>query len=147
MKKAGLMILALVVVVGFAVQTSHAGVICIDIETYCNDLKLFIDPDTGGGIKGVHGYEYGCGYDDRGVVGTLRVTATSKLFMLNKSYWGGTLSGVEFINIDKLTKTGTGTYTYDNGSTGSANYTIVPCPKAGVSLLSEEITEPDAVTP
>ena len=146
MKKAGLMILAFLVVVGLGLRSSQAGVVCIDIESYCNDLKLFISPDTSAKIKEVHGYEYGCGYEDRGVFGTMRVTSTSKLFILGGSY-GGTLSKVEFINIDKLTQTGTGTYTYSNGSTGTVNYFIVPCPTGAGLLLSEEMTEPDAATP
>jgi hypothetical protein len=152
MKKVGLIILALVVMVGFGVRSSYAGVICIDDVSSCNDFKLFISPDTGGGIKEVHGYEYGCGYDDRGVSGSMKMTPTSKHFTLTGSYINGSQLGIFYINIDKATNTGTGGWSYNNGTywSGTSSYSIVPCPKvgAGAGLFeADEITEPDTANP
>ena len=151
MKKAGLIILALVVIVGFAVRGSHAGAICIDEVGYCNDIKLFINPHGAGkGLKinEVHGYEYGCGWDDRGISGSMKETSTTKYFTLLGSY-SGTLVKILYFYIDKLTNTGAGTWTYIGGTAGTANFNIVECPTIGITSAEamaeshEAMAEPD----
>jgi hypothetical protein len=151
MKKAGLIILALVAIVGFAVRGSDAGPICIDEVGYCNDLKLFINPHGAGkGLKinEVHGYEYGCGYDDRGISGSMKETSTTKYFTLVGSY-SGTMAKILYFYIDKHTNTGAGTWTYIGLSGGSTNFNIVECPATGITSgeamaeAHEEMAEPD----
>ena len=142
--------LAIVLMVGFGTQSSHAAVICIDLQGACNDYKLFISPDTGGGIRAVNGYEYGCGQNDRGISGTMRVTPTSKIFTLTGSNLNGSTLKIEYYSIDKITKTGLGGWSYNNGTywNGVGTYSIVPCPLPGAgSVEAAEMTEPDTSNP
>jgi hypothetical protein len=149
MKKVGLIMLAILVMVGFGVQSSHAGVICFDAVNSCNDLKLFISPDRGGNIREVHGHEYGCGLDDRGFSGSMKITPTSKHYTLTGQISNGSALVAWYINIDKVTKTGPGSFSMHNDAytSGAANFSIVPCPVGGSALEAAEITEPDMLKP
>jgi hypothetical protein len=140
MKNSRLIILALVAMVGLVVRSLDAGVICIDEVGYCNDVKIFISPDTAGSIKEIHGYEYGCGYYDRGISGSMEVTSTSKHFTLLGSY-SGSLVKVLYIHINKATNTGTGNWNYIGRTSGTADFGIVPCPPT--LTPPSGISEPD----
>ena len=124
---------------------SFAGAVCVDLEGYCNDVKIYTTNDYSGKLVSVYGYEYGCNQPGRAFTGVLIKSSTTKQYILTGNWNNASQVGALNITIDKLTKTGTGYWTY-NGSGNSGTYTVVPCPAgmypAGFEAL--EITEPDA---
>jgi len=111
--------LAFLLVLGFTSASMATGV-KLDIGTYCNDLWLScISEETG--VYSAHGYEYGCGYENRLVDGTLRVTGGYAYWGLLGSYTGFDYGGVKVENvvINLSTKAGDGTWGYFYSSGGA----------------------------
>jgi hypothetical protein len=122
---------------------ANAVTMCLESVTSCNDIKLFFDSTTAG-VHAVRGYEYGCGYSDRELFGTLKVK--SGTWYLNFTKPGYTSnSPAPFTSSYVVTYNPTsksGTYNaitiYSSGPfdhTGS--YNKIACP-AGSSLIASD---------
>ena len=100
--------LLVTVSVGLA-QMEASGIpvttICLDSLTSCNDCYLSLERSAPGGVFALHGYEYGCGYQDRLADGSL-------LFAGGYAYIGLVLS------------LGSSSGCGDCGSIGARNYVI-----------------------
>ena len=79
MKKLGLCVgLACAVVLAFS-SAGQAG-LCLDNDNFCNDY--YFDLVKGPGAYALHGYEYGCGIDNKVTQGALRVTGGYAYFCI-----------------------------------------------------------------
>jgi len=141
-----------VVILIFALTgVSYAETFCLDILGYCNDMRIRTDTigtATTGNFR-VWGHEYGCGYNDRQVYGSLRIK--------NGIWYTGltvTGSGSGYVT----TKTIVARYNY---STGSGTYKIgyvdsdgfvdyaagtlkkITCPAISAASMAAEPNEPD----
>jgi hypothetical protein len=124
---------------------SFAGAVCLDIETFCNDLKIYTTNDYSGKLVSVYGYEYGCSQPGRAFTGVLVKSTTTRQYILTGNWNDASQVGTFNITIDKETKTGTGYYNFGGGA-NLTTFTQVTCPPgmypAGLQAL--EIAEPDA---
>jgi len=118
MKKIGICIaLAVVLVLGVSSASMATG-IKLDMDSWCNDMWVSAEKLEGANVYGLHGYEYGCGYEDRLLDGSLRVTGGYAYFGLTGNYGPGSAGGdsgkQQMVNviITMSTKTGTGYYSY-----------------------------------
>ena len=94
----------------FGITGTSFGFISFD-HSSCNDYIFAITP-VGNGIYGLHGYEYGCGADNRQSDGTLVVAGAYAYAGYNTQ-----LPGFDFNNLGTHTEvitlsTDTGTYIY-----------------------------------
>jgi len=125
------LILTIVFCIFIMAWQSNAGVLCLDAQGSCNDLKLFVSDRTGE-IAKINGYEYGCGDPSRGLTGTKLWSGTHRYFNLTGTY--NDASQVASISIDYNTASGvySGSYSYisDSYLSGSTTYVQVPCPSA-----------------
>ena len=134
MKKFTLCIaLAFVLVMGVS-STSLAGV-TLDSSGSCNDVYLEVK-SMGSGIYEAHGYEFGCGYNDRLATGSLRVAGGVAYFgNISSSGQSGSGTGQSLgsqnaaINLSSKTGSYYYLYTYVSGSaiaghSGSGTYTM-----------------------
>lgn len=93
--------------------------IILDIDYYCNDYFLVCNMQSSK-IYDAHGYEYGCGYNDRIAHGAVRVAGGYAYFGVEKIMPGGGTVGVDHIMIQISTKTGTFGWSYFQASGGGA---------------------------
>ena len=131
-----ILILALAFIIVFGVfSLGLAFDVKLDAVSWCNDI-YFKGTSPGNGVYSLHGYEYGCGYNDRIAHGSIHVTGGVAYFGFtsnsgtsatgdNGSIW--TMNVV----IDLSSNTGTGTLQgfYESGGVlgsngGSSNYTM-----------------------
>ncbi len=89
----------------------------LDGAGFCNDLYL-VCTMLDSKIYDCHGYEYGCGYNDRIAHGALRVAGGYAYFGVSKEMPGGGFVSHEHITIQISTKTGTFDYGYFQESSG-----------------------------
>jgi hypothetical protein len=115
--------------------------------SFCNDL--YFEITAGSGVHSIHGYEYGCGYKDRGFAGSLRVSGTKAYISINGAFGpsctgpgahGCALSAEAIIDLTTLS----GSYVYNyfgDGSTvsGSDTYTLSVCPPQATSEAIENL--------
>ncbi len=97
-----------------ASSSSWAQGVLIDDDDWCNDYWLGLT-SVESGIYGAHGYEYGCGYDDRLVAGSLQVVGGIAFVGLRKTVPGLAdygMNGFDNIAISLSTFTGSGTWSY-----------------------------------
>jgi hypothetical protein len=109
---------------------------CIDEQGYCNDVKVIFNR-VASGFYTVNGYEYGCGYDDRILDGTARVSGGKvyiSLTVVTSTSTATPFIGQRFYEITLSTQTGTGTWAwhYDGYHWGSVDVSFVSCPPAAV---------------
>ena len=118
------------------------GLLCLDVGG-CNDVKLAYN-SVGGGMYSLTGYEYGCGYDTRLVVGSMRVVGNTlqigytticavsctppKLGQYNAQIDLGTLSGPYQY-----------AWHYDSYHTGTGTMHLVSC--GATAVVSNESDE------
>jgi hypothetical protein len=121
---------------------SKAGVFCLDLQSGCNDIKLFMS-DRDGEITEVHGYEYGCGDESRGLSGVKIKSGTHRYYNLSGSYNDGSQVASISIDYDRVSDTYSGSWSYisDTVIEGSGTYTRVPCPSA--ETIELQFSEPD----
>lgn len=157
MKKFTLCIaLAFVLVMGVSSTSMAAGV---QLEnSFCNDIWVAFGA-VDAGVYSCHGYEYGCGYEDRFVDGTLRVVGGIAYFGLVGGYGTSCAAGDygcfknENVAISLSTKTGTGMYEYHyltsgvpdgHGATGisyTMTFPVPPPPTAEAAAFEPDATE------
>jgi hypothetical protein len=110
-----------------------AGILCLDTEGTCNDVKLVYDNTSGPGFFSVTGYEYGCGQPERSLDGSARVSgdtvyveytsmvstsaATPRIGQYNLQLSLGALGGPYQY-----------AYHYEGYHHGSGTMVAVPCP-------------------
>jgi hypothetical protein len=114
----------------------QAGTLCIDEVGHCNDIKA-VYSDNEAGLYELFGYEYGCGGNTRMTHGSARIVGNMLYMGFTGSYdLGGandpTLA-LRYYAVDLNTSSGTGTYSYNNGTFWSGTTAVVnliPCPAA-----------------
>lgn len=111
-----------------------AGTVCLDAVGFCNDLKFQYDTTGIPGLYEINGWEYGCGYTERLIDGTLQVSGSTATFNFTK---GGVISGDAFDatyvgTINLSTNSGPYVFTQSGAGVGSGSGThnVVPCPLA-----------------
>lgn len=129
------------------VGQSLAVTICLDEPTSCNDIKLVIPTVVEGGVYSVIGYEYGCGYDNKEIYGTLRVKNGQWYLNTTKNgiYDGQAMTSPEVIvyNPAKGTATYKSIVMYSDDSWDvSGKYKKVSCGSAGSASIAASVAEP-----
>lgn len=150
MKKLGLSVALACAVVLAAFSASLAAGICLD-GAACNDF--YFDAAKVNAVYETHGYEYGCGYNDRMAFGALRTAGGT-------AYFGfGTVTSTtgdygQFCSrvyaIDLGTRTGSYYYNYfymyggvDDGHGGSGSASMVyPCSVQAVEGFGPDESQP-----
>jgi len=152
----------LFVALAFAVALSVSSVswagIALNADSFCNDHYLYLDKlETG--VYALHGFEYGCGWNDRLLDGSLQATGGVAYIGLaciagtSGSGDQGNLSGWNYI-IDLSSDTGTFNINFFSLSGGAVNgwgyasqaATLVrgaPKPLAGESGLEPDLAFPE----
>ena len=124
------------------VPATAGGVLCLDMPG-CNDVMLVYDETAGAGFYSITGYEYGCGYDDRGVDGSARVDGNTIYieFTKNTAISASTprISGYN-IQYNKTSKSGPVQYGvhYESYHDGVGTASWVSCPATESIIPSEE---------
>jgi hypothetical protein len=123
--------------------------VCLNEPSSCNDIKLIV-PTTvvEGGVYSVVGYEYGCGYYNKEIYGTLRVK--SGLWYINTTknavYDGQAMTSPEVVVYNPTKGTGTykGIIIYSDDSWDvSGTYKKVSCTSVVAQPTSELASELD----
>jgi hypothetical protein len=115
--------------------SSAKNMLCLDVEGFCNDVKIFYDLTADGKIYNINGYEYGCGHPERGLDGSARTSAGTvylEYAIVNSistpnpriAQWNAQLL------LGSLSGTGQYGIHYDGYHQGSASMSSVPCPDA-----------------
>jgi hypothetical protein len=85
-----------------------AATICLDDTASCNDIKLIIPVVSEGNAYNIAGYEYGCGYNNKEIYGTLRVKNNLWYINITKNgvYNGEAMTSPSVIVYDPAKNTG-----------------------------------------
>jgi hypothetical protein len=114
-------------------QPPQTNTICIDVAGLCNDFKLMY-PDIEGEIVEIHGYEYGCGYDNRSVVGTAKLGGGTINIGITGTANGNMLAQWDFV-LGGGSITCDYSYHYDGYHNGSCTGSIVNCPVSDSEIV------------
>jgi len=101
----------------------HAGTICIDEIGNCNDVKLTYTDQEGSIIEG-YGYEYGCGAVDRFLSGSIHIVGNTAHIGLSGMFGPTPFLALRYYTINLSSMTGTGAWSYNNGTVWSGTTTI-----------------------
>jgi hypothetical protein len=134
-------IAVLTLAVSLIVGTVYAGTFCIDLSNACNDFKLMYK-DNEGEIYEIHGYEYGCGYNNRSAHGTAKVVGSMVYIGVNGTANGTAVMQRDFVwNLDTNAVTYSYSYHTDTYWGGSGTGSIVPCPTSASEFTVDDVDE------
>ena len=142
-----IILLVCVLAVCLMAGSIHAATICIDNIGYCNDVKLTYS-DQEGSIIDAYGYEYGCGYNDRLVSGSIHLVGNTAYIGLtgaaNSAAAPNPTLMVKVYTINISTMTGTEAWSYNNGAywNGTSNVTVSSCSPTENPVAN--LNDPDA---
>jgi hypothetical protein len=123
---------------------SADGVLCLDMPG-CNDVMLVYNGTAGAGFFSLTGYEYGCGYPERGLDGSARVDGNTIYIAWTEviSSTSATSPRIQQYNVQysTATKSGPAQYAvhYDGYHQGSGTALGVTCPVSEEYVPSIEV--------